>query len=126
MRHSGHSGATERRALKRWHLIFYLRVFNQDTEELLGHIIDISESGMMLVSDAPIPVHQEFHVWIDVPEEVGPRQRIHLQAYSLWSRNDINPDFYDTGFRLTNTTSRAMYHIETLIESFKSEFHIPG
>lgn len=114
----------ERRALKRWHLIFYLRVFDKESAAVLGHIVDISESGMMLLSDDPIPVSKNFHVWVDVPRETGPRQRIYLEARSLWSHNDINPDFYDTGFYIKDASSSTIHQLTQLIDDFKSEFHI--
>jgi hypothetical protein len=114
----------ERRTLKRWHLIFYLRVFDEESAAVLGHIVDISENGMMLLSDNPIPVTKNFRVWVDVPSETGPRQRIHLEARSLWSHNDINPDFYDTGFYIKDPLPDTIHQLNQLIEEFKSEFHI--
>jgi hypothetical protein len=114
----------ERRALKRWHLIFYLRVFDEESAAVLGHIVDISESGMMLVSDDPIPVCKDFHVWVDVPSETGPRQRIQLKVRSLWSHNDINPDFYDTGFFIKDASADTVDKLTQLIEDFTTEFHI--
>lgn len=114
----------ERRTLKRWHLIFYLRVFDQENATVLGHIVDISEGGMMLLSDNPIPVSKDFRVWVDVPKETGSRQRIHLEARSLWSHHDINPDFYDTGFYINDVSSATVHKLTQLIDDFKSEFHI--
>ena len=114
----------EKRNFRRWQLIFYLRVFDQNTRSLLGHIVDISEWGLMLISDQPIPVDQLFRLWVDVPRETGPRQRIELEAYSLWSKNDINPDFYDTGFRITQLTPHALRKLKLLMEDFKSEFKL--
>jgi hypothetical protein len=114
----------ERRTLKRWHLIFYLRVFDAESATVLGHIVDISESGMMLLSDNSISVSKDFRVWVDVPSDTGSRQRIPLEVRSLWSHNDINPDFYDTGFYIKDASSNAIHKLAQLIEDFKSEFHI--
>jgi hypothetical protein len=114
----------EKRNFKRWQLIFYLRVYDQDTGSLLGHIVDISEGGLMLISDYPVPADQPFRLWVDVPRETGPRQRIELEALSLWSRNDVNPDFYDTGFRITQLTPYALRKLRLLIGDFKSEFKL--
>jgi hypothetical protein len=114
----------EKRNFRRWQLIFYLRVFDRDTGSLLGHIIDISEGGLMLISDQPIPADHLFRLWVDVPRETGPRQRIELEACSLWSKNDINSDFYDTGFRITQLTPYALRKLRLLIEDFKSEFKL--
>ena len=75
------SGANKRQ-LKRWYLVMYLRVFDEDTGELLGHIVDINKEGIRLVSDKFIPPNQTFRLWVDVPKESAPRQRIHLVADS--------------------------------------------
>ncbi len=111
----------EKRGLKRWHLIFYLRVFDQDTGKLLGYIVDISTSGMMLISDQPLPVHKEYRLYVDVPQEEGQRERVFLKALSLWSSKDINPDFFDTGFRLLDLTMEQLYKVQLIIDDFK--FH---
>ena len=113
------SSGTDQRKLKRWYLVMYLRVYDQDTQELLGHIVDINKDGIRLVSDKPIPPNQAFRLWVDVPKENAPRQRIHLEAESLWSGQDVNPDFYDTGFRLQNISTQTLLQLQLLIEEFK-------
>ncbi|MFZ1643480.1 MAG: PilZ domain-containing protein [Candidatus Contendobacter sp.] len=112
------SGANKRQ-LKRWYLVMYLRVFDEDTGELLGHIVDINKEGIRLVSDKPIPPNQTFRLWVDVPKESAPRQRIHLVANSLWSGLDVNPDFYDTGFRIQNISTQTLLQLQLLIDEFK-------
>lgn len=112
------SGANKRR-LKRWYLVMYLRVFDEETGELLGHIVDINKEGIRLVSDKHIPTHRTFRLWVDVPKEGAARQRIHLEAESLWSGQDVNPDFYDTGFRIHNVSTQALLQLQLLIEEFK-------
>lgn len=109
----------EKRRLKRWYLVMYLRVYNQDDQSLLGHIVDINKQGMRLVSDNPIPVNRTFRLWVDVPREGNARQRILLEAESLWSGRDVNPDFYDTGFRLQNISTQTLLQMQLLIDEFK-------
>ncbi len=109
----------EKRRLKRWYLVLYLRVFEQDTSALLGHIVDISKEGMRLVSDKPLVLNHTYRLWVDVPKEGTSRQRIHLEAESLWTGRDVNPDFYDTGFRMLNISPQALLQLQLLIEEFK-------
>ncbi|MDX1605101.1 MAG: PilZ domain-containing protein [Candidatus Competibacterales bacterium] len=104
--------------MKRWQLIFYLRVFDRETERQLGHIVDITTEGMMLISDQPIPLNTDFKLWIDVPQDDDQRERIYLDAHSLWSSKDVNPDFYDTGFRLQRLTPDRLEDIQILIGEF--------
>ena len=70
----------EKRSLKRWHLIFYLRVFDQDTGALVGHVVDINTGGMMLISDNPITTDTDFDFWIDIPLDEVNRKRVVLKS----------------------------------------------
>lgn len=116
---SGTSSSAENRRLKRWYLVMYLRVYDQDTEALLGHIVDINKDGLRLVSDRPIATGRTFRMWVDIPKEDTTHQRIFLEAESMWCGKDINPDFYDTGFRIINMGSSALLQLQLLIEEFK-------
>jgi len=107
---------TENRSLKRWHLIYYLRIFDQDTGSLLGHLVDISTEGMKMVSEMPIPTEKEFHFKMEVPLEHSTAEELLLGAYSLWCNRDANPDFFATGFRLVNPERAAIRVISALIE----------
>ncbi len=113
------SSSAENRRLKRWYLVMYLRVYDQDTETLLGHIVDINKDGLRLVSDHPIATQRTFRLWVDIPKEDATHQRIFLEAESMWCGKDINPDFYDTGFRIINMGSSALLQLQLLIEEFK-------
>ncbi len=119
MNFTNDSSGAEKRRIKRWYLVMYLRVYDQDTNELLGHIVDINKEGMRLVSDKPLPLNQTFRLWVDVPKEDTPRQRLELEAESLWTGRDINPDFYDTGLRVLSISTQALLQLQLLIEEFK-------
>ncbi|MEZ5585194.1 MAG: PilZ domain-containing protein [Candidatus Competibacteraceae bacterium] len=109
----------EKRNLQRWHLFLYLRVFDQQTGELLGNLVDISESGLMMISDQPIPKGKAFDLWVDVPHEEGERERLHLKAHSRWSGKDVNPDFYDNGFQIDSIDLLTLAKIQQLINKFR-------
>ena len=108
-----------KRQLKRWYLVMYLRVFDEDTGQLLGHIVDINKDGLRLVSDKPIPLARTYRLLVDVPKEGAPRQQLRLEAESLWSSLDVNPDFYATGLRIQNIGAPALLQLQLLIEEFK-------
>jgi hypothetical protein len=108
----------EKRELKRAHLIYYLRVFDRNTEKLLGHLVDLTPKGVMLVSEEPIAVGETFKVRMMLPITVFGKNRIDFEAESLWSTNDINPDFYDTGFRLTGLDPADEELIQSLVKEY--------
>ena len=88
----------ETRSLKRRHLVYYLEVYDDDANELLGHLVDLTTSGLKLVSKQRIPTNRNYKLRMMLPEGYFSQKDLYFEAKSMWSSNDINPDFYDTGF----------------------------
>jgi len=108
----------ELRALKRRHLIYYLEVYDDATGTLLGHLVDITSEGIKLVSKAPIAAGKDFQLRMQLPEHYFEDRVLRFEAVSLWSSNDVNPDFYDTGFRVTWKDRRAAEIVADLVQQF--------
>lgn len=107
----------EKRKLKRWHLIYYLQVRDRHTSKAIGHLIDLNEEGMMLLSEAPLERDRIFHLQMTLPEEIG-MSNWEFDAKSLWSKPDINPNLYTTGFHLLNVLPEDVGTIECLIDDY--------
>ncbi|MDH5525245.1 MAG: PilZ domain-containing protein [Desulfobulbaceae bacterium] len=99
--------ADDIRALKRRHLIYYLEVYNDETNDLMGHLVDITTEGLKLVSKEKIPEKQTFKLRMSLPEGYFEQKVLRFEATSRWSFNDVNPDFYDTGFSVPNLVPKA-------------------
>lgn len=108
----------EKRAVKRRHLIYYLRVFDRRTDQILGHLVDITPEGAKLISESPIPTAERYQLRMMLPAEIFGRDHLDFEAESLWSNQDINPDFYDTGFRLHRIEARDALVIAHLIDEY--------
>jgi hypothetical protein len=104
------------RKVERRHLIYYLRVYNAKTGALLGNLVDISTRGIMLVSDNPLPVNEDVLLRMVLPDNVEGSREVEFEAVSRWCKNDINPDFFDTGFELTDPTSNFLEVVDKLVE----------
>jgi hypothetical protein len=108
----------ERRKLKRRHLIYYLRIFDRATGRLLGHLVDLTPDGMMMMSERPVRVGRTVGLRMVIPGTAASDQTIEFDATSKWTSQDVNPDFYDTGFELSGITRKQLARIETLIDDF--------
>jgi hypothetical protein len=108
----------DKRKLKRRHLIYYLRVFIRGTDQVLGHLVDLTSEGVMIINEKPVELQKSFHLSMALPEEISSKAHIDFEAESIWCRKDINPDFFDTGFRLTQINPDDMEIITHLIEDF--------
>ena len=106
----------ELRSLKRRHLIYYLEVYDDDTGELLGNLVDITTEGLKLVSKKPLEAKKVFNMRMHLPEGYFAENVLLFQGKSLWSSNDVNPDFYDTGFNAPDLDSKVKNMIMSLID----------
>jgi len=88
----------EMRKFKRRHLIYYLEVFDDETGALLGYLVDLTVNGLKLVSKEEIPKDKNFRLRMMMPEEYCPERQVVFEARSMWCAEDVNPDFYATGF----------------------------
>jgi len=58
---------TENRKLKRYSA--RLKIFTQETGELIGYTDDIHTDGIKLKSKYPIPDKKVIHIWLDGSDE---------------------------------------------------------
>lgn len=106
------------RSLKRRHLIYYLEVYDDETGKMLGHLVDITTEGLKLVSREPFPRDKKYKMRMKLPEGYFEERELHFEAISRWGTNAVNPDFYDTGFTLTNmdnAANKVVFGLITLI-----------
>lgn len=95
----------ERRKAERRAFPHYMRLMNEMTGELVGHLVDISTSGFRLESLRPIHSDTDLPIRIEVPPDVAPRPFMVFKARSRWSLPDrIDPTLYDVGFQIVDMT----------------------
>lgn len=110
-------GEEQRRTTRR-HLVFYLRIFDGMSSRVLGHLMDISSEGLMLLSDSPVEVNEEYRLRMRLPKEVSGSDEIVFGAVSRWCRQDENPDFYVIGFQIQDMDDETRASVIQLIEEF--------
>lgn len=112
----------EQRRLNRHHLIYYLRVFDGISNRVVGHIVDISPRGLMLITDEPIAVQEEFRLRMRFPgsgsDQESGKDELLFDAVCKWCREDENPEFYIAGFQIGDLPESATNFIQGLIAEF--------
>jgi hypothetical protein len=100
-----------------------LKVAERNTDRLVGRLVDVTTEGMMLISSEPIEMNRVFQLTLDLPEEMdgGPRE-VGLEARSLWTKKDANPDFLLSGFEFVTVAPEDLLTITDLIR----QYELPG
>lgn len=106
---------SEKRSMKRRHLIYYLRVFDSESNSLVGHAIDITTEGIKLFNEKPIDPGKEFKFRMALPEFINENAEIKFEGVCSWSKRDVNQDFYVAGFKLDKLPEKEVKLINQLI-----------
>ncbi|WP_397451520.1 PilZ domain-containing protein [Pseudomonas sp. NA-150] len=109
------------RRIERHQLPYFLQVFNRYTDRPMGYLGNVSEHGLMLISELPILVGADFELRLKTPGENGSQKIIDINAACLWCHEDETPGHFDSGFMLQNTPYEYM-HLVHVLKSYFS-FH---
>lgn len=108
---------TDRR-IQRHQLSGFLKVFNRLTDKPIGYLGNVSEDGLMLISQLPMMIDVTFELRLKIPTADGDFQAIDLTAMCLWSHEDVNPQHYDSGFRVVEAPEAYGQLISALCHYF--------
>lgn len=108
----------EKRNFSRHHLMYYLRVFDGISSRVVGHIVDISSEGIMLITDEPIAVQEEYRLRMRFPGADSFQEELLMEAVCRWCREDENSEFYLAGFQIQDLPEGAESFLQGLIAEF--------
>jgi len=109
----------ERRNLDIKDFSYYMRLINNDTQELVGHLVDISSGGFKLDSQNPIPINKDFRFRMDLTSEVASKPSMVFVARSKWCEVDpLDPLLYNVGFQLVNISPGDVEIFKRMMEKY--------
>ncbi len=109
---------SEQRKVRRRHLIYYLSIFDRETDRLVGQLVDITTRGFMLTTENPIKTGVHMALRMVLPDVIEGDNQIAFDAVSVWCKTDVNPNFYAIGFEFESIAPKNMTIIENLIQEF--------
>lgn len=107
------SDADQRRAPRR-RLPQFLPVYDDETHELVGRMVDLSRTGFMVISGAPILCEQAFRFRIPLDDGSEP---LIIHATSMWSRPASHAGHHGAGFAFTDISLAALTALERVYHS---------
>ena len=106
----------DRRKISRQRLVSLTVVIDAHSGDVLGRIGNLSAEGLMLCSDQPLDIDHTYTLQIKLPDEVGGKIDLNLEARSLWSQRAVDPTYYSTGFEILSLDEDDRRVLEILIE----------
>ena len=93
------SGGSEYRRAKRRKVEGGIDVVDTMTEQVVGHLSDLSETGMLLILSQPLVSDALYQFRFNLADNHGRQQSIMIGAHELWSDQAAAPGQVWTGFR---------------------------
>jgi c-di-GMP-binding flagellar brake protein YcgR len=109
---------TEQRGEKRRKLHSYLQAFDGVSSRIVGHVVDLTRTGMMLVCKEPVGVQEEFRLRITFPNPISDHVEFNVQAVCRWCREDVHSDNYVAGFQFQDLSPEKNHFVSRLINNF--------
>jgi hypothetical protein len=109
----------ERRGTKRLKFGYYMRVFDNNTQELVGYLSDVSPRGFKIDSVKPLPINKDYSLRLDMTSEISDRPYITFTARAMWSQPDpFNPGQYVEGFQIINISPYIQEIYQRIVDKY--------
>ncbi|MCH9025259.1 MAG: PilZ domain-containing protein [candidate division Zixibacteria bacterium] len=112
----------ERRKITRKQTDQFFGVFDRETGDFIGKLIDLSTKGTMLQSVLSMEPGSIYEFKIDFPEPVAGKRSLSFDGECIWCRKSTSSKVnYDVGFEITEMELEEIETIQYLLND--SLFH---
>ena len=114
----------ERRKIQRKQTDQFFGVFDRETGDFIGKLIDLSTKGTMLQAVLSMDTGSIYEFKIDFPEPVAGKRSLSFDAECIWCRKSTSSkENYDIGFEITDMELEEIETIQYLLND--ALFHDP-
>ncbi len=98
--------------------VIYLKVFQQPGDQLIGHLVDISEKGMMLVTEQKVEAGARLQLSFMPPVDAGDSDPVHFEAEVRWCRPEANPELFGLGLSVVKPSADYHHAVQQLTSGY--------
>lgn len=106
------------RIMRRKELVFYLEVFDADSGEKLGRLVDLTTRGCKLVNNDGFAKDVSFALKLLLPDGRYGVPDLTFNGISRWTKPDVNKDYLVTGFEIIRLGGKERTIVRKLMEQF--------
>lgn len=109
------SGGSEYRRAKRRKVEHSIEVLDMMTEQVIGHLSDLSETGMLLILSHPLVSDALYQLRFKLTDGRDREHSIQVGAHELWSDQAAAPGQVWTGFRFIDISGQDLAFIRAWV-----------
>jgi hypothetical protein len=101
----------------------YTPLIDHDTQQVVGHLSDISAGGFRLDSSNPLPVNKDFRFTLNLTGDLADKPFMVFTARSKWCKIDpLDPFVYNVGYQLVHISQGDREIFNRMMERYAREF----
>ena len=97
-------------------------VIDTMTGRVVGHLSNLSETGMLLILGEPVTSDALFQMRFTLPREHAPTRPVEVGAHELWSDEAAAPGQVWTGFRFIDVSPEDVAYIRDWVDAPGSDY----
>jgi len=91
---------TDKRAHDRHQSLVYYRVTRAEHTGDFGHVVDMSERGLLLMRGAALAERSSWDLILHCGESIFGKSTVHFAGQVRWCRPAVTPDQFDCGIQI--------------------------
>jgi hypothetical protein len=108
----------ERRTVPRKKFNMYMRVLDDDTQQTIGHMVDISPDGLQLETSSALPIEKDYYLRVELTPDLADRPYMIFVGKSKWCKPGNIPFLFYTGFNIVEIMPDDKEIFLTLVKKF--------
>lgn len=111
----------DRRQQQRWNLVAPVSVSLRETGQLLGHAVNLSLRGMLVVGEVPIELNRCLEVDLEIPGDNGQWRKTPFMATAVRTYPEPDdPTLHNTGFHIEYVEPASLFALQRLIHELET------
>lgn len=108
----------EKRINQRTDLVYYLKIKDKATKKIIGRIGDISDTGLMILSEEKLILNHFYNISIKLPEDNDfNKEEIDMTVKTKWEKPDFNPNYHCVGCEFVNIDKDDEFALRSIIKT---------
>ena len=108
---------SEFRRAKRRKVGYNVEVVDTMTEQVVGRLSNLSETGMLMIANNRLATDSLFQFCLQLPDASGVERRIEVGAHELWADEAAAPGQIWTGFRFIDLSQDDVAFIRDWVDA---------
>jgi hypothetical protein len=108
----------DNRAEPRVKLLYRLKVYNRQTREVIGQVLDITSQGFNLLCRDHMQIGDVHECVLEMPGEDYEKTTVKVDIECRWRKHDDTPGFFSSGFKFKKVSLEHRGWIQRLMSDY--------